>query len=94
MSFTLRPVAVLVGGGFACAVLWSLAEDIRENLHKLHTWHRQSVLVTGTAQERIVEVELPDSSRLDVPVHSGHAYSNWDHVTLLQNPEDPSARGL
>ncbi|MBM3737877.1 MAG: hypothetical protein FJW39_19010 [Acidobacteria bacterium] len=63
----------------------------------LRTWKRTPGVITGTAEETAVEVtvgDLSDGTRIQVPVHPGHLYSNWTYVTVLENPAKPGERRI
>jgi hypothetical protein len=75
------------------AVVWQTAA----NVQMLRNWKRTPGVITGTAEDRVVQVSvgpLEDATRINVPVRSGSVYSNWDHVTVLEDPNQPSRRRI
>lgn len=80
-----------------CAVLWSMIRHVTANLEMLRNWKRIAGVVTGTAERDRVEVTvgaLEAGDRIEVPVDPASMYSNWNHVTVLENPSNPEQRRL
>lgn len=82
---------------------WKGYESLRESLHQQKNWRRFPAYVTGTMEEKAVEVTLDkknpedpleDQVRYNVPVNNGFIFRNWMRVDVLENPANPSERKL